>query len=307
MPKFTFIYRELFRLLNALDFRSSVDPSAPASTPIEKAKSFNPIKPLSVDLPSRFTEAVMLRHPRSRASASALFCPQALNRKSSEDTTNQLNRYLHLQENLPEDIVKLHQIIAMQRVILEIGCGNCQTARRIALKNPDWGIIATDKYAWGSSTSECSHYQKVAQEWKISRQKTQATIPPNLVIVRAESDILHFLPNQSIDSLLLVNPEPLVGQAFLGFVALPIVFDKIKPGNRQIVIVPFSREMGIVACGGYEFDHSQDWSKGLGFLMDSAFRFQTSGKVQWGVDLRGSSPYSKNSTQTDVYIYGNKP
>ena len=37
------------------------------------------------------------------------------------------------------------------------------------------------------------------------------------------------------------------------------------------MILPHCREIGIYACGGYEFDHSEDWSLGLGYLMDSAF------------------------------------
>jgi hypothetical protein len=105
----------------------------------------------------------------------------------------------------------------------------------------------------------------------------------------------------------LVNPEPLVGRALLDLLADPAVYAKIKPGHSQIVIVPFSREMGVVACGGYEFDHVEDWSKGLGFIKSSAFEFRRADKVQWGVDLRGSSPYSKNSTQAGVYLYGSHP
>ena len=79
---------------------------------------------------------------------------------------------------------------------------------------------------------------------------------------------------------------------------------KIKPGDRQIVILPFSRDMGWGTCGGYEFCCSEDRSMGLGFIMGSDFNFNKTGSVQWGVDLRKSSPYSKNSTQTNVFLYG---
>jgi hypothetical protein len=220
---------------------------------------------------------------------------------------NRLSAYLHKQQNLREDIDKLYRLLDMPRIILEIGCGNCDIARQIALKNPALGVIATDQYAWDAAATESSHYQQMAQKWRATRLLDQQSVPPNLVILKAEAQILSFLPDLSLESILLVNPEPIVAQAFLAFIASPTVYAKLKPGNKQIVVAPFSREMGMVACGGFEFDHSEDWSMGLGFMMSSEFQFKRANKIQWGVDLRSGSPYSKNSTQSNVYLYGNQP
>ncbi|MFC1505178.1 hypothetical protein ACFL5W_01535 [Thermodesulfobacteriota bacterium] len=270
MPKFTFDYRELLHIFNPFRSKIGPQPVAPVATLTNETN-----KPID--------------------------CKAFVGNQVSQLTT-----YLNEQQNLPDDIAKLHRILGMQHVILEIGCGDCGLAREIALKNPAWGVIATDKYAWNIPLKDGSHYQKIAVEWKEKRLEAQQAMPDNIVTLRAEADILRFLPNSSLETVLLVNPEPLVGRALLDFISEPALYAKIKPGLRQIVIIPFSREMGVVTCGGYEFDHTEDWSQGLGFIMASGFAFQAAGKVQWGVDLRGASLYSKNSTQSNVYVCGNQ-
>lgn len=307
MPKFTFSYRNLTRILNPFRFQKDFAPAAPVSTPIKKIENLNNLSALSDNPPSKYSVSVTCRHYLGYDLHFPLMHPQTLNRQTEDDRTHlRLTTYLNEQQNLPEDIDNLHRILAMQHVILEIGCGACETALEIARKNPDWGVIATDKYAWDVSAAESSHYQKLAQEWKSIRLKVQQTVPANMIILRAEAEILNFIPDQRIDSVLMVNPEPLVGQAFLDLLSEHLFYAKIKHGNRQIVIVPFSREMGVATCGGYEFEHAEDWSMGLGFIMASRFKFKKVDRVQWDVDLRGSSTYSKNSTQTNVYLYGNE-
>jgi hypothetical protein len=212
--------------------------------------------------------------------------------------------YLAGNENRPGDIDKLQRLLTLRHILLEIGCGDCEVARKIALENPDWGVIATDKYDCDISSVECSYYQKQALDWKAERLAVQRTVPDNMIILRAEAELLRFLPDHSVDSLLMVNPEPSVGKACLTLLAIPSVYAKLKPGGRQIVVVPFSRELGVSTCGGYEFDHSEDWSMGLGFIMSSAFKFRKSDHTHWGIDLRRSSSYSQNSTQTNVYVFG---
>jgi hypothetical protein len=308
MPKLSFSYQGFFRLLNRFRSKANFKTAKPrhfTSNQVVNNINFNV---LQNELPSRFTISVTGRRPGLRPFPTpGTASPLAQTPVARSCTPDALERYLDAQGNLPVDIAKLEKLMAMPQVLLEIGCGACKAALEIALKNPDWAVIATDVFAWDVSPTECSHYQKLAQEWKAKRLDVQQNIPENLAVLRAEAEILHYLPDRSIDSVLLVNPEPLVGRALLDLLADPAVYAKIKPGNSQIVIVPFSREMGVVACGGYEFDHVEDWSKGLGFIKSSAFEFRRADKVQWGVDLRGSSPYSKNSTQAGVYLYGSHP
>ena len=63
--------------------------------------------------------------------------------------------------------------------------------------------------------------------------------------------------------------------------------------------------MGVSTCGGYEFSTDADWSRGIGFMLDSPFEFSDLPRIQWDVDLGVFSDYSKNSTQAGVLVCGN--
>jgi hypothetical protein len=222
------------------------------------------------------------------------------------ETVN-LAAYLESQENSFQDILKCHRIMSMESVILEIGCGCGAIARAIAVNNPTMGVIATDKYDFSYQEPATSHYCRMALSWR-RKQLTAQTAPlDNLITLRAAVELLQFLPDHSIDSLLMVNPEPAVGKAVLAFLAAHSLESKIKPGKRQIVVKPYSREIGVMACGGLEFDHGEDWSRGLGFLFESPYTFTQADPVLWSVDVNRLSPYSKNSTQQDVYICKDLP
>ena len=225
------------------------------------------------------------------------------NRILSRVTLDSLTAYLMIQKNSPDDIAKLKNMLQMDKIILEIGCGGGGIAREIAQKNPDIGVIATDQYDWAVPARHASNYQKTALAWKERRLETQSGSQDNFALLRADLDILCHFPESCVDTILLINSEPKVGQAFMESLRDPAMYRKIKPGEKQIVLLPFSKEMGVGCCGGYEFDHSEDWSPGLGFMMASGFDFHRGEPVQWHVNLVKSSPYSANSTQKDVYIF----
>ncbi len=215
-----------------------------------------------------------------------------------------LAAYLENQGNPPEEIAKLKTILGKEIVILEIGCGCAEIAWEIAGKNPNIGMIATDIYAFPRNGEACFGYGDVSRAWKEGRLAPQKAPLANMVILRAEAELLRLLPYRCVSTLLLVNPEPKVGKILLDFMEEKRLFETLKPGGRQIVIKPFSREMGVMSCGGFEFDHAPDYSRGLGFLLDSSFNFRKGGRTQWSVDLDAASPYSKNSTQSMVSICG---
>jgi hypothetical protein len=216
-------------------------------------------------------------------------------------------RYLLDRENGTDDIEKLNVILGMPQVLLEIGCGNAEAARQIAHKNPAIGVIATDLYDGLHQSSNGSGYGQVARAWRERRLPAQMDMPANLVILRAETDLLHCLPVRAIDTIFLIYPEPLAGKAILDLLQGEGISLRIKHGPLQILVLPYSRELGLMACGGFSFEHDPDWSRGLGFIMDSGLRFRRGAPVQWGVDLSRVSAYTGNSTQRDIYIYGEQP
>lgn len=220
--------------------------------------------------------------------------------------THHLDAYLAQRENGAAEIAKLHAILTMPQVLFELGCGCGEVAMQIAAKNPTVGVLAVDKYDWDGPSDDGSHYRSVAAAWRARALRAQERALENLVLLRAEADLLDFLPPHAIDTILMVNPEPSVGRWFLESVAATAWRQTLKGSDKQIVVVPFSRELGQIACGGYEFEHASDWSRGLGFMMDSPLAFRRGERLHWGVDLGSASPYSKNSTCTDVYIYGDQ-
>ncbi len=242
-----------------------------------------------------FSDSI-LHLPEAADSGSALRCD-----------LSGLLRYLAERENCPEDIKKLNDLLQMPRVVLEIGCGNAETAHQIALMNPGMGVIATDLYDHTDQPTDGSGYGQIARVWRERRLPAQMDMPPNLVILRAEAGMLRHLPERTFDTVFLINPEPQAGKSFLDLLRVESLISKIKKGPVQIAILPYSREMGVMACGGSGFEHDPDWSRGLGFIMGSGFQFMRAAATHWGVDLSRMSAYTGNSTQTDLYVLGEPP
>lgn len=217
--------------------------------------------------------------------------------------SGRLNYLLH-RENCSQDIIKLNNLLQMPQVLLEIGCGNAEAALQIARKNPGIGVIATDLYDWSDQQSDGSHYGQTAQSWRERQLPAQMDTPANLVVLRAEAGFLRYLPLRTIDTIFFINPEPHVGKLFFELFKKESLCLRIKENPIQIVILPHSRDLGVLACGGCSFDHDPDWSRGLGFFMDSGLCFRVGADVHWGVDLSLISAYSGNSTQKGIYVFG---
>jgi hypothetical protein len=217
-----------------------------------------------------------------------------------------LSAYLESQGNRPATIERFQRVLKRKSVILELGCGNAEIAWQIAQKNPEIGVIATDIYRSPCLTGSVAGYARSSRAWTNGLLKAQILAPDNLVILRAGACLLSMLPPASIDTVLLVNPEPAVGRAFLNLLAeTPETGYALRPGSRQLVIKPFSKKMGVTTCGGFEFEAEADWSRGIGFLVESPFDFRDAPRIQWQVDLGAFSDYSKNSTQAGVSVCGN--
>lgn len=228
-------------------------------------------------------------------------------RRSRASPESARRNYLLGRENSADDIAKLNAILLMSQVLLEIGCGNAEAALQIALKNPGIGVIATDLYGGSHQQPNGSGYGRVAQVWRKRQLPAQIDAPANLVILKAETDLLLCMPDRAIDTILLINPEPRAGETILGLLKGDFLSLRIKQGPLQIVILPYSRELGLMACGGCSFEHDPDWSRGLGFIMGSGLRFRRGAAIQWGVDLSRISAYTGNSTQQEIYICGESP
>ncbi len=300
MVNLSILRKGIARLLNYPKNRptlsSTIKAQVPTALPILPPPHFNPLFDFQAD--KKYGEPYV-HPPGTDQGAGDHFLP-------CDDSLNLLNAYLLSHENYHEDISKLKKILDMVHIIFEIGCGSGEAAYEIALKNPNWGVIAIDKYDWAVPVKAGSHYQKVALAWREKQLKIQQCHPDNLVVLRGEADILRFFPDHCIDSVLMLNPEPKVCEAFLKFISENSWYQKIKPGPLQILVVPFSREMGVTACGGFECTYTEERPGELSFLKVGHFQFRRGEKHHWGLDLTRASAYSRNSAQNDVFIYGNQ-
>jgi len=243
----------------------------------------------------------------SLSNKSAFVTTATYQERKKESSSSEQREYLRERENCEQGINKLIGILKMPQVLMEVGCGNAEAARQIALKNPNIGVIATDLYDWSHPQYSGSGYWQIAREWRAGQLPAQMNPLSNLVILRAETDLLQCFPIQAIDTIIMINPEPLVGKAILALLQGESLSSRMKHGPKQIVILPYSRELGLMACGGCEFEHGPDGSRGLGFIMESGLRFKRGASIQWGVDLSRISAYTGNSTQRDIYIHGKQP
>jgi SAM-dependent methyltransferase len=275
----------------------------PSSNPAYRYGALQPIRSLCRPQDSSCCRSIITIPPD--------LCPKPVavcnGKERQHPDPSELFRYLTRQGNHIEDISKANDILRMPQVLLEVGCGSGEAARLIARKNPEIGVIATDLYDCGRDPANGSYYGKIARLWCACQLPAQQEAPPNLVFLRAEADLLRCLPKAAIDTILLINPEPIVGQAFIQLLKAEEIVSKLKPGPARVVILPHSRELGVVACGGCSFEHDPDWSRGLGYILGSGLPFQQGLPIQWGVDLLRVSAYTGNSTQRDIFIYGETP
>lgn len=106
--------------------------------------------------------------------------------------------------------------------LLEIGCGSGDAARFIAGHHEDIGVMATD-----------ISYDKDGMLAEEERLGAQGTALPNLAFAQSLQDIVEYLPDASIDYILLVSPEDtVIGELFEMIGPLKI---KLKAGGQIII------------------------------------------------------------------------
>ncbi|MCX5714520.1 MAG: class I SAM-dependent methyltransferase, partial [Candidatus Omnitrophica bacterium] len=123
-----------------------------------------------------------------------------------------------------------------KQVILEFGCGPARTAYALAQANPGTGIIATDVFRPRKpNLLVYDPYAKYTQGWESGElpAQTEPLLSDNLAVVRAEADILRYVPDNCLDYILLVNPA---FQALKELFALrEELVRKLKTGGKIII------------------------------------------------------------------------
>ena len=149
-----------------------------------------------------------------------------------------LKKYFLDYSNPEKEVRKAIQILQNYEIIfLEIACGDANVANQIATHNEKVGVIATDIFNFRNSTLGYAEY---AEKWEAGELEGQVHKKDNLAILRAEAlDIFDYIPDNSLNYILLANPVPHVSKSLLS--SLEYVSKKIKPGG-QIIIKPYFRD-----------------------------------------------------------------
>ena len=198
-----------------------------------------------------------------------------------------LQNYLEgLNQGHHNEIVKLLEALSnLERftdVIWEIGCGNAALAWDIASKNPTNLVIAIDIYEPHSA------YTSIVDQWERGQLKAQLQPLPNLVVIRAKSDILQYMPDGSINDILLVNYHfPFFEELLNNLINSPMLKAKIRQDGR-VVIKP----------------HSEDWrTYPYKWELELGIEFSPLGTKIYGVDFLEEEDENLWSVVGQRYVY----
>ncbi len=129
-------------------------------------------------------------------------------------------------------IDSLWRVLERGSRLLEIGSGRTDAAVAIAAKNHDLGVIATDIYNENSGTEV---YRAYAEEWRQGGLLGQELRLDNLALLKCGAEILEYLPDSSLDYILLVNPEMSAVEELAHEFKDKGGLKKLKPGGKVVI------------------------------------------------------------------------
>ena len=193
--------------------------------------------------------------------------------------SGKLESFLLAQGNPAGQAVIVKEMLDHREALLEIGSGRTIAAFALAIKNRDIGVITTDIY---DDKAKEDIYRKFADEWKSGKLLGQEIELGNLAVLRAGAEIIKYFPDNSLDYILLVNPELNAVEQLSGLIKNEGALRKLKHGGK---IVIRSYWWGI--------DYYNN-------LFGEGFKFKRAGINFLGVNLRVVSNFAGND---EVYIW----
>ncbi|NTV29597.1 MAG: hypothetical protein HGA80_05910 [Candidatus Omnitrophica bacterium] len=172
-----------------------------------------------------------------------------------------------------------------RRIILEVGSGRTVSAVRLAQSNPDALVIATDEYNADILTSR-PDYLPDAQDFEAGRLPAQKAGLDNLLVIRSLVDILLYLPDASIDNIVMVYPDLEIVRGFVVLVQKYNALKKFRHGYQAAIVTP----------AGSILQDMKPVAKSINFAeqADTTFR---------GVDLKDNSDWSRTWSLSGSKLY----
>lgn len=169
-----------------------------------------------------------------------------------------------------------------RKIIIELGSGRTINAAKIALANPDALVIATDAYNSNPKTA-LEDYLPYARDFEAGMLPAQKIGLNNLIVLRSFADILLYLPDASVDNVVIVYPAIDILREFFLLIKSYDAHKKFKPGAKAAIIT-----------------RDEDKVKSVAHIM--RFGIQSHTKFL-GVDLKENSDWSKARLLETAQMY----
>jgi len=208
--------------------------------------------------------------------------------KLKEKIREEQKRYLKELGNNKDPITKIQEFLKSSvknndKTLLEIGSGDTGVAMAIATQNPDMKIITTDEWNTNPHTAH-AEYLPSAEKFQQGTLAAQTSQLNNIVALRAYANILFYLPDASLDHILLVNPSLGAIKDLIVLIKEFQLADKLKP-NGQIII------------------KANDITQYLGLINEQIYFQEASGYEIFNVDLHQTSQqWNMDILKRKVYI-----
>jgi len=162
--------------------------------------------------------------------------------KMSDGRTGTTQAYLESRNN-PQEYVdgsKADKILEeYPETVLEFACGNAEIGYELSTRNKDTGFLITNRFDMDEHGVHGNPNTVRFRNGLLAGQKHRTygkTARPNLLIADAEIDILHALPDSSLDYILFVNPNWGVVPALADLMREhPELKRKLKPKGRVVL------------------------------------------------------------------------
>jgi ribosomal protein S18 acetylase RimI-like enzyme len=195
-----------------------------------------------------------------------------------EFSAGALEEKLKLEGNASELIRRVFYFFRQHRsyskkVVLELGGGNTELSWQIAMNNPDKLVIVTDSYA------QKDNYKLINDLWNSRSLKAQKEPLPNLVVLKIKlKDMLQLLPGNSINSVLIVNPDFYTSRETVDLLNNPEIQGKLN--GVKVFFKPYGNMLSYKYQSDLKFQEMGGDAVLLGGL-----RLVGSGKEVFGVNV----------------------
>ncbi len=192
----------------------------------------------------------------------------AIDKLLGEQKQFAMDVYLLSLQNTEESVMKMRSLITSPsdnvrstKKLLELEAGSTAVAEAIAKKNEgEMDVIATDEWDSNPETAQ-KEYLQYGQDFEHGQLIAQKSSLGNIVAIRAYADLIRYIPDKSLDYILLVNPSRAIIKDLVVLIREFGLADKLKPTGQIIIKTGQSVEqyLGLISAK-FDFTSSDNFN-----------------------------------------------